>query len=728
MRNSIKHSILSRQDLGKALRDIRNEINSDTTYSSLENQYEVIEKDYHLMRDFMLRGFKDPQIDAVYRNLLKRVYRLYGAMQLADMTKKRSSYITARINAGALSLESDEVRGELERFVQDVAMASLGMAGIQETSLSSVYARHQQYMSRLFDAVLVSEQWNDNCAEAVKGLLTSPTVDSNDVMLLLSAVMLSAMNVFDLNKWFVMVDVYENASDEKIRQRALAGWVFALPADDMSLFPEVNQTLIRLTGNKDVCREILEMQMQVLYCNNADADNRKIQNDIIPSLMKNNRFEMTDAGIIEKDDDKLQDILDPGAADRNMEELEQSVNKMIDMQKSGSDIYFGGFSQMKRFPFFNTQSNWFCPFYMEHPQIGSLGEKMGSSKFIQKIFKDGPFCDSDKYSFVLAMSSVIERMPDNIKELLNNGESLGMPAGMEINTSDPAYIRRMYLQDLYRFFRLNQYRNDYVNPFAGRGRQSGGLFFANHLLAGVLMSDSVVELEKFLYKHKRYDMILSLATEYALNDVEEHLVMVAMSHLRLGHSDEAESLFSRILRMNADSEQAIKGMAQISFASRKYPEAETYYGKLVALHPDNRNYVLNKAVSQLCCGKLEEGMAVIFRLDYEHPEDNNVRRALAWGQLLKGDAKKAGEIYDALIEGGRCIRADFLNSAYAGWFCGDISSAADRLRRYVYYNNENMGYEDFESAFAEDSTLLDSYGITATERKIMTDVVFNAGE
>ena len=138
--------------------------------------------------------------------------------------------------------------------------------------------------------------------------------------------------------------------------------------------------------------------------------------------------------------------------------------------------------------------------------------------------------------------------------------------------------------------------------------------------------------------------------------------------------------------------------------------------------------MLNKAVSQLCCGKLEEGMAVIFRLDYEHPEDNNVRRALAWGQLLKGDAKKAGEIYDALIEGGRCIRADFLNSAYAGWFCGDISSAADRLRRYVYYNNENMGYEEFESALAEDSTLLDSYGITATERKIMTDVVFNAGE
>lgn len=728
MQKSIKHLILREHDLGKALHNIHTEISSDSTYSFLEGQYEVIEKDYHLMRDFMLRGFKDPQIDAVYTNILQRTYRLYCAMELAAMTKKRPSLITAKIKSAGISLQSDDVYEELERFVQDVAMASLNISGIQETPVKSVYARHQQYMSRLFDAVLVSEQWNDNCAESVRKLMLSPTVDANDVLMLLSAVMLSAMNVFDLNKWLVMVDVYENASDDRIRQRALVGWVFAMPSDDMSLFPEVQKTVARLVGNDDVCRELLEMQMQVLYCNNADADHKKIQNDIIPNLMKNNRFEMTGSGIIEKDEDSMQDILDPGAADRNMEELERSVNKMIDMQKSGSDIYFGGFSQMKRFPFFNLLSNWFCPFYVEHPQISNLSEKMGSSKFIQKIFKEGPFCDSDKYSFVLGMSSVIERMPDNIKELLNNSDSLGLPVGMEINTSDPAYIRRMYLQDLYRFFRLNNYKNDYVNPFAGRGGQAGGLFFANRLLAGALPADCVVELEKFLYKHKQYAMVLSLAAVCAASDSEEHLVVVAMSHFRLGHSDEAESLFGKILSMNADNEQAVKGMAHIAFASRRYSDAEKYYGKLAGIHLDNKNYMLNLAVAQLCNGKLEEGMAVIFRLDYEHPDDNNVRRALAWGQLLKGDVQKAGDIYDAIVASGRCIRADFLNSAYAKWFKGDVSTAVNLLRKYVSYNNEKMSYEQFESDLTDDKSLMDAYGITESEKKIMADVVFSSAE
>ena len=46
MQKSIKHLILREHDLGKALHNIHTEISSDSTYSFLEGQYEVIEKDY----------------------------------------------------------------------------------------------------------------------------------------------------------------------------------------------------------------------------------------------------------------------------------------------------------------------------------------------------------------------------------------------------------------------------------------------------------------------------------------------------------------------------------------------------------------------------------------------------------------------------------------------------------------------------------------------------------
>ena len=86
-----------------------------------------------------------------------------------------------------------------------------------------------------------------------------------------------------------------------------------------------------------------------------------------------------------------------------MEELEASFQKISDMQKRGADIYFGGFSHMKRFSFFYTLCNWFMPFYTEHPQLQHLTQGLLQSNFIKQLMLHGPFCDSDKYSFTLGV-------------------------------------------------------------------------------------------------------------------------------------------------------------------------------------------------------------------------------------------------------------------------------------------------------------------------------------
>lgn len=127
---------------------------------------------------------------------------------------------------------------------------------------------------------------------------------------------------------------------------------------------------------------------------------------------------------------------------------------MMNMQKAGSDIYFGGFSQMKRFPFFYHAANWFCPFYLEHPEISSTVDKLKDTPLLTNILNNGPFCDSDKYSFTLAVASVISHIPANMREMFNTKEALGQTVSDE-DQRQPAYIRRMILQDMYRFFRLS---------------------------------------------------------------------------------------------------------------------------------------------------------------------------------------------------------------------------------------------------------------------------------
>lgn len=74
-----------------------------------------------------------------------------------------------------------------------------------------------------------------------------------------------------------------------------------------------------------------------------------------------------------------------------MERAEESMQRMMEMQKQGADIYFGGFSQMKRFPFFSSVSNWFVPFSKQNPDMEEALDKLGDTKLVDTMLGAGPF-------------------------------------------------------------------------------------------------------------------------------------------------------------------------------------------------------------------------------------------------------------------------------------------------------------------------------------------------
>lgn len=721
MHDKIKKLILTDRLLGEALRAMRSGMVGED--SSFNGKLDDIEQNYRLMCDYMQRGFKDPQVDTVYAGLLRAACRLVCSMELADKVSLNRSFSLAKAQSVSVVMQRDVVQGELEKFVQDVAMASLKPEADRCMFLRDIHRRHYDYTAKLFDALLVSDQWSDGMVEFVEGLVLSPTVDVVDAMLQVSAVAMAAMNVFDVNKWLVLIHVYEQSTDERVRQRAFVGWTLSTPSTGMELFPEIDQTVSRLLADGHVRRELMELQMQIFYCNNADADNARIQNEIMPNLIKNNQIRITKSGIVEKEDDPMEDILDPGAADRNMEELEKAVGSMVDMQKAGSDIYFGGFSQMKRFPFFNELSNWFCPFYPEHPLLCGLGEKIHGSKFMQAVFGNGPFCDSDKYSFAFAMSTVIDRIPDDMREMLDSSEAMGMPGCGDMDFHAPAYVRRMYLQDLYRFFRLYDGRDDFWNPFGGVGDGHGMLFLANPVFARCLSVDDIVELDGFLYKHGYYLSVIAMSESVVSTDDARHSAILAMANMRVGNYKTAVSLFEVVLLKEPDHEQALKGLAHMAFSSSDFAAAAGYYQRLSELRPDCRHYVLNRAISQVSCDNIHEGMAALFKLNYEHPGDNNVKRGIAWGYLLQGKALDADRVYAELLDGGESTAGDKLNAGYAKWFLSQVGEAVSLFREYISLIGTECARQALFDEFVSDRRLLDIYGVSSAERCIMIDLV-----
>lgn len=671
----------------------------------------AIKTDYQLMADYWRRGFKDPQLPQLYDNLLKRMYVLYANMA-SNYTVRHMPYLSSLFYKGHMTARDWSplvVKEELESFVSDVAMLDLEPEHTSATKRSELYANHHDLMVELFDNILTSGLWTDSFAAAMEELLLSPTVDANDQQLIISSVMLSAMSYFDMAKFKLLVHVYQQAVDEHVRQRALIGWVFSMDADLVKIFPEETELLKMLLEDEPCRQELVELQKQMIYCINVERDQATIRDEIMPDLMSQSRHSDSPINLNwlnEEDQDPLNDILHPNEAEERLEKMESSYMKMLDMQKQGSDIYFGGFSQMKRFPFFNEIVNWLMPFDINHPGIKTAAEKFRDNRFLQSMMKNGPFCNSDKYSFLLAFEQVLSQLPENLRQMLDRGEAAFHEVTAE-ETQKPAYIRRLYLQDLYRFFRIFSQRNAFRNIFDLEERSY--LFFANTLFSDTSLGEHFNEVAAFLIKKKRTGDAKTLLQCYDASRRDfQYYMMSGYLGLSPGES------YAHAYELEPENERALAGYARELFSEAHYEEALDKYEQLLKLQPDKRSYHLNKAVCLTNLFRYDEAEKILFRLNYETSDDENVNRVLAWTLTCNGKYEQADKLYAALLAVEKPSPDDLLNDGYCLWFSGRIDEAANCFRRYLEETGESKVF-----IIDNEQDLIREKGITEVEIEMM---------
>lgn len=710
-----------------ALRNVHNALDKGTL-SAYTEEAERIEEDYRRMVEYINLGYNDPQRDSVYLSLLQRLYRTVGNMRMASLIASAPPFAEASRMALCHPLAGEQIRSMLENYVTDVAMLELDDEPVRRVKARDIYSRHNELMQGLFAQIMTSLQWSDSDALSMQDILLSPTVDTIDAQLIVSAIMLGCMNCFDPRKFSVLINVYTHATDEHLRQRALVGWVFALadcPASEdfgLVLFPDCELMVHDVCADGNMAREIADLQKQVIFCMNAEKDNDKIQKDIMPALLKNNNLNITRFGIAEKEEDPMQDVLNPEASEQAMEEMEAGFRKMMDMQKSGADIYFGGFSQMKRFTFFNNIANWFCPFYTDHADISYVSGKLGSSNFINALLDNGPFCDSDKYSFVLAMSSIIDKLPDNMREMLGSGEALGHVVS-DFDKAAPAYIRRMYLQDLFRFFRLFLQRGHLVKAFSSPRH----LFVADTMFRQEGLDKYMAELGSFMLKRKDYDSLAVLVGRFHNDDDVKWLMVEGVYYLNAMRADQAMDVFDRILELQPDNERATALLAKACLVEGEAAEAEMHYEKLYMLHPENTGYALNYCVAQTECEKYDEAVTLLYKLDYEHPDNADIKRVLAWSLMGQGKLEQADKEYSRLLDCGKPAASDCLNAGYCRWFRGDVTGAVGLFKSYMkamaQSEPSHNGTLSMEDVFINDWHMLERNGVTPVSVSLMLALV-----
>jgi len=624
------------------------------TYPKINGMDELtaIREDFERMKEYWLKGYSDDNRQKIYDRLVARMLRLvmdverrimlYGNISNSrDLQEKLSEMDKFRI--------PESIKERLEHFVTEQAMVELMPTDKREARQNELLKEKFQYLEWTYDSILMSPQWSEDDALNMEELFLSPLVDSFSQQALIPAVILGCCIWFDYRKERMLINVYMKSSDEQVRQRALVGLALAMDSMQYRLADSEHETPIaKLMENERSVKELRDLQLQLAMAQLAERDKDVMEKQIIPNIMSNSSITFRNGAFEEVDEDSMEDIFDPNAADRRRENLESTVSMMQKLYKSGRDIYYGSFMHMKRYPFFNRLLNWTLPYTRQNPAVVDLDSRI--SRILAISAEHSQLCDSDSYSFLLSMKHTMPKMPDAMIESLNSMTNAPEP---DPSTVKPAAIRRNLIQNIYRLINLSSNRTMFPDLFQNVDEDESVppfLFVAQPVFAdSVLMKKWGVAVAMVLNSRgkeedarmimKSYDKMehsfesACFMADIDYSNVERHLEEA----LAFKHDDKVLCRLARCYTCKSETGKWEKGMRILDELLERNPDnIEALKIKGFALADIEENY--------------EAAKALLYRVNYEKPDDIAVCSVLGRLLLRMGNAEQACGMYERIYE------------------------------------------------------------------------------
>lgn len=673
-------------------------------YSELRDDLERLQSNYDLLVNCYKSGVMDPQRNSILDTLHLQLVRLFSNLSLMASIEENSFLGVARKRAAQLDLL--QVGERLPQKQGDL-----------------------EWYNMVFSAILVSWQWDDHTQQYFTELLSRPDIDSVFALLMVSAISLSCYLEFDNHQFNCLVDIYQGAQDEVLKQRALVGFAFCYSRSGAFDLKDTNKTLGRLLENPDFCQTWQDLQKQVIICMDAEKDSTAVDREILssiakskmPRFMKDDMFEET----------PVDEILNPEEEEEVTEKLEKTVRNMISIQKAGGDIYYSGFSKMKSFAFFHRLSNWFLPFFANNPSLSSFVSVMdGDDSILKAMEKSYTFCESDKYSFVFAMEQTFKNSTfASLKPYLKDTLFLTGEQSMDLEVDMGMFDRRRYLQDLIRFFNVSPFKAAFCNPFNEivEDKPSFKGYFVS--ISQVFFQEKVEpmcrNICRFLVKRRDYRRLLYfIVNRNFLMEDEDIWYEVLYEVHSLQSYESALSNFSKFSEAFRQTPQCLRLKAKCEMLLGQYDDAEKDYQSLQSLKPSASNQ-LKIAYCQLEQDKVEEAMAILFELDYKYPNNIDIMRSLAWGQLHRHNVDAAFALYQKLQtmaepDSDNYDVEDIYNIGICHWAKHEVKEAFHCMEEYLK-NDSSATLSDLKSKLIDDMDLLAIYGIDDWDISLMVD-------
>ncbi|MEG1865585.1 MAG: tetratricopeptide repeat protein [Bacteroides sp.] len=692
----------------------------------LNNRFKNAQTEYTYMLQYMQQGMVDPERDKFYTKIQVETLAITDQVRLLLLDGVSNHYYHACRKNQLPELASytlhkqrlflEKLTGELEISKQQ-----------PDFKLEEAIIRHEHTLEFVFLRTWSNSAWTAQDANEAQELLQSEQLLLNDLCLFTSAVTLSLLECFDLRKLLWLMDAYQRA-DVQVSQRALVGMVFTFHqyADRLLLYPEIQCRIETLNEEFPLDEDLICIQQQFFLCQETEKIDKKMREEIIPEMLKNvSALRDMKFGFEESDEEK--DDRNPDWKDLfDQAGMSDKMKEMNDLQMEGADVNMSTFSALKNYPFFRKPHNWFYPFDWKHPSIIKLvPEKGEKNSIIHLILQSGFLCNSDKYSLFFIMQSfprsqreaVFSQLTDQQMESCAGQSNAG---NLKNYSERSATVSNLYLHDLYRFFKLNDQKQEFTDIF-----QEKLQLYNLPVLRDILQSpDLLFNLANYQLKKEHWEETVELYQAIEKKKVstyftDEFYQRMGYALQKLNRRKEAIAAYQKADTLKPDSAWTNRHLATCYRMMEDYEQALNYYRKVEATAPENKNIVFRLAHCLTELQRYDEAMNYFFKLDFL--EDNSIKawRGIGWCSFVTRKLEQSIKYYSKIIA-LKPLPIDYLNAGHVHWAAGNFVQAVDLYRQAA---NLIGSRETFVERFYQDKDILCQLGIAENDIPLMLDLL-----
>jgi len=514
-----------------------------------------------------------------------------------------------------------------------------------------------------------------------------------------------------------------NSADVYARQRALTGLCFILAKYNRFLpyFPAIRNRLVLLADDAVITEQLQNIIIQIIATSETEQVSKKLQEEIFPELMK--LRPLMDEGL---NPENLMNLDEWGEINPQWEEMieksgaSDKIQEFAEMQMEGADVYMSTFAMLKSFPFFSDFSNWFMPFDTENLAVRPLFATEQKS-LITAFLSSNVMCNSDRYSFCLSVLQMPElqrsMMKQSFGEAAEQMEEISKDEALHSPNVQAKNISKHYVQDLFRFFKLNPHHGDFTDMF------STSLIMHKTYLFDLLSIDDTLKsnIAEYYFTKKLYPQALELFEE-----INKEGEISAALYQKMGYAYQQTSRLMEALDAykKADLIQPDDFWTnrKIALCYRLMGNAEKaleIYRHTNFIKPDQLSIKLQIVSCLKELRKTEEALRELMKLHEEYPDNHKIIREIMHCSFIAKNPAQAKYFATLLLETENLTADDYCKAGHLEWCLNKQQNAVGHYKQCLQLLSNN--WTQFNTLFLQDKNTLISNGIPESDIPLMLD-------